>query len=433
MKPTNKLTAMQVDKAKAKDKAYKLSDGGGLMLLVNPDGSKWWRLQYRFHGKQKTLSMGVYDTVMLAMARERRDEAKRLLVDGIDPSRHRKSQKAADAIGGQQTFELVAKEWYDSRSKVEKWGEGHCKRVRQMLEKNVYPYIGKTPIAEVNHDDVKDILDRVKKRGALETAHRVRAYMSKIMKYAIVSQRASANPAADFDGYLPTPKKGHFKAVLDPVRVGQILNALESHTGNPSVHYAIRLMPLTIVRTKEMRNARWADFDLDRGLWSFRVTKTNVEHIVPLSRQAIGILREVARFSRANSEYVFPSPRGWDRPLSDGAFNAALRQVGVDKEEMSTHGWRATARTFLEEELGYDEKYTEHQLAHSPKGPLGRAYNRTKHLPVRRRMMQDWADYLDELKAGRIPESRLFTEIQPQRGSAPGPSSGSSPDPTSPI
>lgn len=391
------LTDTAIRNAKPGDKTIKLFDERGLYLEVSPAGGKWWRLKYRFDGKEKRLSLGVYPDVSLKDARERRDTARKLLADGTDPSENRKAQKSARAGRAANSFEVVAREWYAKYSAT--WAKDHGNRIIRRFERDIFPWIGARPIAEITAPELLAVVRRIEDRGALETAHRALGNCGQVFRYAVATGRAERDPSGDLRGALPPVKGEHFAATTDPKRVGEILRALDGYQGTLTVRCALRLAPLVFVRPGELRKAEWADIDLDAAEWRYTVTKTNTPHIVPLSRQAVAILRELQPLT-GRGQFVFPGARSNGRPMSDNAILAAMRRMGIGKEEMSGHGFRAVARTILDEVLGVRPDYIEHQLAHAVRDPNGRAYNRTAHLPERRKMMQQWADYLDKLKAG---------------------------------
>ena len=393
------LTDTAIRNAKPAEKAKKLFDGGGLYLEVAPSGGKWWRLKYRFGGKEKRLSLGVYPDVSLKDARERRDEARKLLANEIDPSEYRKAKNAAKVERAENSFEVVAREWFAKHSV--NWSPNHADRTIRRLDRDIFPWIGGSPIANVTAPQLLDAVRRIEKRGALETAHRALGNCGQVFRYAVATGRAERDPSSDLRGALSPVKGTHFASVTEPKQVAEVLQALDGYEGTLTVRCALRLAPLVFVRPGELRHAQWEDIDLDAAEWRYTVTKTNTQHIVPLSQQAVEILQELKPLT-GNGRYVFPSarnPKG-DKPMSDNAILAAMRRMGISKEEMSGHGFRAMARTILDEVLGFRPDYIEHQLAHAVRDPNGRAYNRTAHLPERKKMMQDWADYLDKLKAG---------------------------------
>ena len=393
------LTDTAIRKAKPAAKPQKLRDGGGLYLLLRPDGARWWRWDYRrpVTGKRNTLSLGTYPDTGLAEARERHAEARKMLAAGVDPGEHRKAAAAAKADQVANTFEAVADELLAIRAK--KLAAGSAVRERRMLEKDLAPYIGRRPVGEIAASELLAALRKVEARGAVETAHRARMLAGLVFRYAIATGRAERNPAADLVGALAQPQGEHFASMTEPDQVAPLLRALYGYQGTPAVMAALKLAPLVFVRPGELRQARWADIDLDAAQWRFTASKTGQPHIVPLSSQAVAILRELQPLT-GRGEYVFPSGRGGGRPMSEAAVLAALRRMGIDGDTMTGHGFRAMARTMLDEVLGFRPDYIEHQLAHAVRDPLGRAYNRTQHLPERTAMMQAWADYLDTLRIG---------------------------------
>lgn len=393
------ITDTAVRNAKPTDKTRKLFDGGGLYLEVAPRGGKWWRLKYRHGGKEKRISLGIYPDVSLKEARERRDAARKLLANGIDPSEYRKENKAEQKNITANSFEAIAREWFTKHKSS--WSEKHSKTIISRLENNVFPWVGHMPILNIKAMQLLQALQLIEKRGALETAHRVLGICGQVFRYAIATGRAERDPSGDLRGALPPVKGTHFAAVTEPNKVAEILRAIDGYKGTLVVYCALRLAPLVFVRPGELRHAKWADIDLDAAEWRYTVSKTDTQHIVPLSTQAIKILQELQPLT-GRGHYVFPSarnPKG-DRPMSDNAILSAFRRMGIDKNEMSGHGFRAMARTILDEVLGFRPDYIEHQLAHAVRDPNGRAYNRTAHLPERKKMMQEWADYLDKLKEG---------------------------------
>jgi integrase len=392
------LTDTKTRNAKPSTKRVRLFDERGLYLEVSPAGGKWWRLKYRHRGKEKRLSLGVYPDVSLKAARERRDDARRLIADGIDPSDNRKEKRAAiDAAStSANSFEAVTREWL-ARFASE-WAPKHKDRVIRRFERDIFPIIGSRPIAEVKAPELLAVLRRIELRGALHTAHRARGNCSQVLRYAIATGRCERDLSSDLRGALP-PKKGtHFAATTDPSKLAGILRAMDGYDGDLVVRCALRLAPLVFARPGELRHAEWKDIDLNAAEWRYESSKTKQPHIVPLSRQAVEILRKLQPLT-GSGRYVFPGARTSKRPMSDNAILAAMRRMGIGKEEMSGHGFRAVARTILDEVLGVRPDFIEHQLAHAVRDPNGRAYNRTAHLPERRKMMQLWADYLDGLKS----------------------------------
>lgn len=392
-----RLQDITIRKAAARERPYKLHDGLGLFCLVQPSGGKWWRFKYRFGGKEKLLALGTYPEVSLSEARERHSEARRLLKQGVDPSAKRQLEKRAQRELSANSFELVAREWYAKRAPS--WAASHASRTLARFERDIFPRIGHRPVAEITGPELLMAVRPIEHRGALETAHRALWSCGQVFRYAVATGRAERDPSADLRGALPPVKGSHFPAVTDPARVGELLRMIDGYTGTLPVCCALKLAPLVFVRPGELRKARWPDIDLDAALWSFRVTKTGIDHVVPLSTQAVAILRELEPLT-SRGPYVFPSARTRERPMSDNAVLAAMRRLGIPKEEMTGHGFRAMARTILDERLHFRPELIEHQLAHAVRDPLGRAYNRTAHLEDRRAMMQAWADYLDSLKAG---------------------------------
>lgn len=388
------LTSSAVANAKPRAKPYKLTDGRSMYLLVKSDGARWWRFDYRRPGsaKRNTLSLGVYPDVSLRQARERRDDARKLLADGIDPGEKRK----AESLAGAETFEAIAREWF-AKHKLH-WGKDHADNVIERLTRDVFPWIGNKAIGTLTAPEVLSVLRRVEARGALETAHRERAYCGQIMRYAVATGRAEGDVTRDLRGALSPVKTKHFAAITDPARIGELLRAIEGFSGNLPTRCALQLSALTFVRPGELRAAEWADFDLDGGEWRYTTSKTNTQHIVPLASQAVAILRELQPLTGSRPN-LFPGARDRKRPMSNATINAALRRMGFDSDTMTGHGFRAMARTVLDEVLGFRPEYIEHQLAHAVRDPLGRAYNRTAHLAERRKMMQAWADYLDVLRS----------------------------------
>lgn len=392
------LTDTVIRNTKPSDKSFKMTDEKGMFLYVAPTGGKLWRLKYRFDGKEKLLSMGAYPEISLKDARARRDEARKLLANGIDPSENRKVQKAAKVERAANSFEVIAREWFAKYSPG--WSTSHSGRILKRLENDVFPWIGGKPVAEITAPDVLAVLRRIEGRGTLDTAHRAHQNCSQVFRYAVATGRAVRDPTPDLRGALPAAVGGHFVAITEPTEVGALLRAIDGFKGTFIVQCALKLAPMFFVRPGELRQARWQEFDLDKAEWKYFVTKTKSDHLVPLASQAVKILRELQALS-GHSEFVFPGARSNGRAMSDAAVNAALRRMGYDtKTEITGHGFRAMARTILHQEIGIAPEIIEHQLAHSVSDNLGTAYNRTKFIKERRIMMQQWADCLDRLKVG---------------------------------
>jgi integrase len=399
------LSDTAIRKAKPTDKTQRLFDGGGLYLEITPAGGKLWRQKYRFGGKEKRLAHGTYPEVSLAEARERRDNARRLLAAGTDPGEHRKAEKQAGEDRAANSFEAVAREWFGKFAP--NWAASHAGKIMGRLENDLFPWIGSRPVAEIKAPELLRCLRRIESRGALETAHRVLQNSGQVFRYAIATGRADRDPSTDLRGALAPWKPQHYPAPTDPKAVGELLRAIDGYTGGNVVKAMLRLAPLVFVRPGELRQAEWAEIDLEAAEWNIPAHKMKMRepHMVPLSRQAIEILTDLQPLT-GNRAHVFPGGHDPRKPMSEAALNAALRRMGYDKTTMTAHGFRAIARTLLDEELGFRPDYIEHQLAHAVRDPNGRAYNRTAHLAARRKMMQAWADYLDRRRTdtGKILE-----------------------------
>jgi integrase len=391
------LSDTAVRNAKPTDKPYKLTDEKGLFLLIHPNGSKYWRQKYRFDDKEKTLAHGVYPDIGLKDARARRDEARKQLANGVDPGLHRKATKATREALVANSFEIICREWLENkRSNIE---EAQYKKALARLEKDVFPWMGSRPIAEITAPEILVVLRRIDARGARYTAHKAKSEISQCFRYAIATGRTERDPCPDLKGAIPAPKTENLPAITNPKDVGELLRATDGFKGTLVVKCALEIAPRVFVRPGELRKAKWEDFDLDKGEWRYFITKTKTEHLVPLATQVVTALRELHPLT-GHGHYVFPG-RDPKLPMSDAAINAALRRMGYDtKTEITGHGFRAMARTILHEELHQKPEVIEHQLAHSVSDSLGTAYNRTKFLKERKAMMQLWADYLDKLKAG---------------------------------
>ena len=388
------LNDTRVRSAKSREKAFKLSDERGLFLLVMPTGSRLWRLKYRVNGREKLISLGAYPDVTLKRAREKRDAARRLIADGIDPSVQRKAERAALA----QSFEGVAKEWLELQTKS--LAPETISILTARLDSGLYPYIGSRPISAITAQEVLSALRRIESRGRHEAAHRVRALAGRVFRYAVATGRAQHDVAADLIGALAPVKSKNFASVIDPVRVGELIRAIHGYSGHPVTALALKLAPLVFVRPGELRAAEWTEFDLVNAEWRIpgERMKMGEPHVVPLSRQALAILHELQPLARGG-KYLFPSLRTRDRPMSDNTINAALRRMGYTSEEQTGHGFRSMASTLLNEQ-GFPPDVIELQLAHTERNKVRAAYNKAQRLPERRKMMQAWADYLDGLRAG---------------------------------
>jgi integrase len=401
------------------DARKRLTDGDGLyLLLFVRGGAHGWRLDYSIHGKRKTLSLGTYPDTGLKLARDKAQAARQLVAAGIDPSAERKESKAhrlmaneaarraAAGLPALDSFEEVARDWFSTRRG--EWATSYGDKVLRRLEVDVFPWIGKTPIAELTPPQLLEVLRRIEGRGVIETAHRALESCSQVFRFAVATGKVDSNPARDLKDALRKPMVVHFPAITDPSRLGELLRACDGYQGTLIVRTALKLLPMVLLRPGELRQARWEEFDLDAGVWTVPAARMKREktgklhgkpHTVPLATQAVAALRDLAPLTGPEG-YVFRGERHHDRPMSDAAINAALRAMGFSKDEVTAHGFRATARTILVERLDTPEQVVEAQLAHAVKDSLGRAYNRTEFHAERASMMQTWADYLDRLRLG---------------------------------
>jgi integrase len=391
------LTDVAVRNAKPGPKTIRLRDERGLYLEVSPKGGKWWRLRYTFQGKENMLSLGVYPDVSLKDARDRRDAARRLIANGVDPSDARKAEKAevqADA----ETYELVGREWHNKF--MANLTERSASEILHRLERDVFPWVGHRPIREVTAPELLAVIRRIESRGAPETARRCLQYLSRIGRYAVATGRAERDAAADLRGCLPPANKRHFSSLTDPKAIAGLLRAIDAYQGSLVVLCALRLASLTFVRPGELRKAEWTEFNFEESEWRIPAERMKMkeQHIVPLSQQAVATLRELHPLT-GSGKYVFPSIRSLARPMSENTVNGALRRMGYTKEEMTGHGFRSMASTLLNE-MGWNRDAIERQLAHGERNAIRASYNFAEYLPERRKMMQAWADYLDKLKAG---------------------------------
>lgn len=397
------LTDAQVSKAKPADKAYKLFDGGGLFLQVTPSGGKLWRFKYRFNNKHKLLALGQYPEISLANARKRREEARTQLAHGQDPGEAKKAAKKGSALRKASSFELIAREWLAKNEPA--WSPGHALTVRCRIEKDVYPVIGNKPVAEITASDVRDMLLKIEARGAAETASRIKIICGQVFRYAVAIGKLEHDPSAALKSREIFKKREtrHHAAITDPKELAPLLRTIDEYQGTLVVKSALQLAPMLFVRPGELQKMEWSHIDLETSTWFIPAEQMKMKqpHIVPLPRQAMDIIRKLLPVS-GHRQYVFTG-RG-TRPMSNNSINAALRYLGYDRETVTGHGFRATARTMLDEVLGFRVDLIEHQLAHAVRDTNGRAYNRTSFLEDRRRMMQAWADYLDTLKCKTVSQ-----------------------------
>jgi integrase len=403
------LTDVAIRNAKPQDKDLRLSDGSGLYLLIKTNGAKWWRFDYTINRVRKTLSVGVYPAVTLVDARRKANEARSTVANGTDPSDVRKSNKAKQQVNIENqkrieeglpaldSFEHIALEWFDKM--MQNKTENYKSRVLSALKRDTFPWIGSRPIAEIKATELLEVIQRIESRNAIETAHRMLQTCSQIFRYAQATGRAENDITQALKGALAPVINNNFAAMTDPQHVAPLLRAIDNYSGSFVVKCALQIAPMVFVRPGELRQAEWGHIDIANKEWRYLVTKTKTPHIVPLSTQAIKILESIYPVT-GHGRFVFQSARtpNGSRAMSDVALLAALRRMGFDKSEMSVHGFRAMARTILDEVLGFRPDFIEHQLAHAVKDPNGRADNRTAHLEERRKMMQAWADYLDNLK-----------------------------------
>lgn len=393
------LKVVQVKNAKPKEKAYKLADDRGLYLLVNPNGSKLWKLKYRFAGIEKKLSLGAFPEVTLADARDAREEARKQLANNIDPGVLKNSVKRSKKLAAENSFEAIAREWHAKFTP--KWTKEHGERILIRIEQNIFPWIGRRPITEVTAPELLSALRRVEARGAIETAHRILQICGQVFRYAIVTGRGQRDLSSDLRGALAPVKKKHHASITDPLEVAKLLRAIESYEGFFVTKCALKLAPLFFVRPGELRQAEWEEFDLEKAEWRIPAEKMKMRqmHIVPLSTQAITILQELHAYT-GQGKYVFPGVRTLKRPMSENTVLGALRRLGYTTDEMTGHGFRSLASTLLNEQ-GWNRDAIERQLAHAERNNIRAAYNYAEYLPERRKMMQWWADYLEELAESR--------------------------------
>jgi integrase len=393
------LTDVATRTAKPSDKTQRLYDGGGLYLEITPAGGKYWRFKYQFAGKEKRLALGVYPAVSLKAARDARDEARTQLQRGSDPAALKKTRKARQVLENNNTFEHIAHAWFE-KAYADK-ADITRQKVTTRLQQDVYPWLGWMPVADIKPSDIISVITRIEQRGAVDLAARTFNYIQRILQYADTLELVPRDVSASIDISLVLSKRSvkHHAAITSPAEVHAMMRAIQGFTGSYITRCALLMSAYTFVRPGELRHAAWADINLDDALWIIPAAKMKMgaDHVVPLATQAVAVLRELHRLT-GSGDFVFPSERSRQRPMSENTVNAALRRMGYTKDEMTAHGFRATARTLLDELLGFRPDFIEHQLAHAVRDPNGRAYNRTAHLEERRKMMQVWADWLEVTK-----------------------------------
>ena len=391
------ITQAQIVNAKPRTKPYRLFDGRGLYVEIAPSGGRWWRFKYRFNGREKRLSLGVYPEVSLKAARDRLDDVRRLLASGVDPADDRKGMGTASADSpSSNTFEVIAREWFAKYSPA--WAPGHGDKIIRCLESNVFPWLGERLIRDIKPVDLLAVIQRIEQRGRNETAHRALQNCGRVFRYAVASGRAERDITRDLLGALAPVVERHHASIVEPKAVGALLRAIDGYSGSVITRCALRLAPLVFVRPGELRMAEWAEFNLDESEWRIPAARMKMRshHYVPLSTQAVGILRELQPLT-SSGRFVFPGERDRSRPMSNNTVNAALRRLGYSNTEMTGHGFRSMASTLLNEQ-GWHPDAIERQLAHSERNEIRAAYNYAMHLPERRKMMQAWADYLAGLR-----------------------------------
>jgi integrase len=390
------LTRLQIENAKPQAKSYKLFDGKGLYIEVAPTGARWWRFKYRIAGKEKRISLGVYPDVGLKDARDRLDDVRKQLASNIDPSEQRKAKKAVLVEAAENTFEVIAREWFALN--LPRWQSNYGDKTIRRLESNIFPWLGARPLRDVTAPDLLAVLRRIESRSANDTAHRALQDCGRIFRYAIATARADRDPSRDLAGALAPITVRHYPTIIDPKGVGALLRSIETYTGSFVTKCALRLAALVFVRPGELRQAEWSEFNFDKAEWRIPADRMKMRspHIVPLARQAVEVINELKPLT-GNGALLFPGEFKKDRPMSENTVNAALRRLGYTRDEMTGHGFRSMASTILNEQ-GWNRDAIERQLAHSERDVVRAVYNYAEHLPERRRMMQAWADHLDSLR-----------------------------------
>jgi integrase len=408
------LSKLLIEKTKHGSKTIRLWDGRGMYLEISPKGGKWWRFKYWFGGKERRMSLGVYPDVNLADAREKREEARRKVAAGVDPGEQRKAEAIALVETTENTFEAIAREWFGMFSV--KWVEGHADKIIRRLELNVFPWIGARPVKAITAPELLAVLRRMEARGANETAHRALQVCGRVFRFAVATGRAERDPSRDLSGALAPTKEKHLASITDPEGVGALLRAIDAYDGSWITRCALRLAPLVFVRPGELRAAQWAEFDFEKAEWRIPAArmKMRVQHIVPLSTQAIAVLQDLQQLT-GRFALAFPGVRSRSRPMSENTVTAALRRMGYSGQDMTGHGFRSMASTLLNEK-GWNRDAIERQLAHGERDAVRAAYNYAQHLPERRRMMQAWGDFLDQLKADVPPPQPTILKQRNVRG-----------------
>ena len=396
------LSDISVRNAKVQDKALKLFDGGGLFLFVSPAGGKLWRLKYRFQGKEKLLALGAYPDISLKDARKKREEAKELLAKDVDPAEAKKEAKATAAaieLEMATTFESVARDWFSKKKAA--WTPGHQKKILSRLENQLFPILGTKLFSSLEPGDFLAAIQKAESRGAIETAHRLAQLCGQVSRYARIVGHTRYDVAAGLTEALTPVQTNHYDTITDPTEIGHLLRAIDTYASEPSICFALKILPFVFVRSIELRGAEWGEFDFDAATWIIPAERMKMKrpHTVPLARQVVNLLHFL-RTLTGNERFLFPSLYSASRSISDMGLLNALRRMGYAKGVMTIHGFRSMASTLLNEQ-GYNRDWIERQLAHGEKNAIRAAYNHAEYLPERRRMMQEWADYLDGLKADK--------------------------------
>lgn len=392
------LTATAVKNAKPAKRQKKLYDRKGLYIIIAPNGGKWWRFKYRFNGKEKLLSLGTYPEISLQDAREARDQARRLVAKGTDPSEHRKSSRLAARALEEESFELIAREWLKRQEGV--WAQSTSDKALRRFELYIFPWLGSKPIAEITAPELLTALRRIEEQGIIETAHRVKALCGRVFRYGVATGRCERDPVSDLGSHALTPKKVEHRATItDEKKIGELLRAIDGYSGSLVTRSALKLGPLLFVRPGELRHAEWSEFDFENAIWRIPAEKMKMgrEHLVPLATQTIEVLEELQPLT-GRGKWVFPGERSIKRPMSENTVNAALRRLGFGTNDICGHGFRAMASTRLHE-MGWKSDVIERQLAHLEQNKVKAAYSHAEFMPERTKMMQAWADYLGQQKA----------------------------------